>query len=298
MPGNLHGRALDYTIMITSHQPISNAAVLGDIEQEFLKVSSTDFKLEDWNTGYYQQVFVDWINSGTLCSVTGIEKFPYIAFTNGTTQALESFISHWRSRRLRVSRAEFQLPRVFAAYLGVDYCYLEDDDLSSNDFVIVSLPFSGNGSEYPGYQQLLEQCKNLSIPVCLDLAYIGIAHSMSIDLSHPAIAAVTTSISKPYSTMLRHGVRFTCDRWDDSAQNLTEVGILPRANIRVASSIMNKYGRDYIPLKYLTKSKKVCGELGIVHTNVVTLACGDDTVYKEFNRGGYTRICITNEIES
>lgn len=284
--------------MLKSHQPVTDRSVVSTIIDEFKYITKKEICLESWQADYHSDVYRTWISQGTLCKVTGLDNFSKFAFTGGTTPALESFVLHWPSRRLRISQAEFVLPRVFADYQQRNWCYLEHDLVQPDDFVIISLPFSGNGMWYTNFDQLLNDCAEKSVPVCLDLAYIGIAYDMQIDLSHPAIAAVTTSISKPYSTMLRHGIRFTKERWDDAAQNTTELGIVPRANIHVASKVMTKYGRDYIPDVYLAKTKAVCRELGLTETNVITLALGDSDLHREFVRGGYPRVCITDEIET
>lgn len=284
--------------MLLNHLPLTDAAIGISLQQAWTSLEMPQLRLDTWNTDHHLDVYQRWVQQGTHCGVIGVELYANRAFTQGSTGAIESFIMRWPQRRVRISRAEFFVARMLCQHQARPWRYLEDDELKPQDLVIVSVPFSGNGGLLPDYQTMLDRCHDIQVPVCLDLAYIGIASGLDINLDHPAVAAFTVSISKPISTLLRHGIRFTRERWDDVPQSFTEMAILPRANIAVASSLMTKYTRDYIPHKYLGRSHEVCKQLGLENTNVLSLALGDAESHNAFYRGGFYRVCITQELMS
>jgi hypothetical protein len=199
---------------------------------------------------------------------------------------------------MRFSQSEFVLGKVVSNNASINWAYIEDDDIRPGDAVLISLPFSGNGSRLPNYQLLIDTCNRLHVPVCLDLAYAGIGFDLEINVNEPCVVEVVSSVSKPFSPVLRHGIRYSKQRLDDNIQIASESGILPRINIDVSSRLLEKFSKDYIVDKYIQQYHRVCAELGLQHTNTITLAIGDLNRHKEFVRGGQVRICITDELLS
>ena len=72
------------------------------------------------------------------------------------------------------------------------WAYIEDDDISKNDAVIVSLPFSDYGAEHPDMQSMLDKCDELNVPVFIDCA----ASQPIIVFPSPLVAAVRASLPK------------------------------------------------------------------------------------------------------
>ena len=86
------------------------------------------------------------------------------------------------------------------------------------------------------------------IPVCLDLAYWGIAKNILIDLNQfPAIKEVTCSLSKPFYTLENHrvGVRFTKDYVDDGVSMLNEVKMQNNYSMALGVKYMKNFSPDY-----------------------------------------------------
>ena len=71
--------------------------------------------------------------------------------------------------------------------------------------------------------------------------------------------------------------------------------MVPRLGIGVANSLIDKYDFDYPWNTYGHLYEKVCKRLNLSQTNNVMFGIGGDE-YEEYNRAGYNRICLSEEI--
>jgi hypothetical protein len=283
--------------MILSHKPLGDPTV----EQEMFRllglVQSSQVSLDTWSTSTYTDSFVNWIKSGTYNQIQGLDEFKHAAYGDGATEGIQEFIHrHCVHRRIRFSQAEFIIGKIICKSAGVEFLHLESGPIEANDAVVMSLPFAGNGGIYPGYTDMIAECNQLGVPVLLDLAYYGISHGMSIDLTHPCITDVAFSLSKPMITQLRLGLRLTKAHQDDVQQANSDIKIYNRTSTFIGVQLMEKFPCDYIISKYLDKQLKVCNNLGITPSSTVTLATGNELEHKDFYRNGFYRICITDEL--
>ena len=282
--------------MILSHKPLTDPAVEQELFQLLGQIQSDQVSLKIWNTSTYIESFVDWIQASTYNQIHGLEAFGHRAYAHGAIEIIEEFINrHGSQRRIRFSEAEFVISKIACNSAGIEFLHLEAGPLASNDAVLVSMPFAGNGGVYPGYNDLIKQCNRLGVPMLLDVAYYGISHGMNIDLTPACITDVAFSLSKPLVTQLRLGLRLTRQRHDDVLQSNSDLKIYNRISAWLAVQLMKKFPCDYTISKYLDKQVNICNNLDIVPTATVTLALGDKR-HTEFYRNGFYRICITDEL--
>jgi hypothetical protein len=282
--------------MLKEHKPMHDVEVNRFILESFTQLTDKNLNLATWHTDNHLTIFKHWINSSTCRKIYGLHEFRYQALCSGTSQAIENFINRNQKRRLRFSRNEFVLSKIICNVNSVDWCCLEDQDITENDAVVISWPFSGNGGIYPGVQDLIKSCERYNVPVLVDAAYFGISSDIEIDVTSTCISDVCVSLSKPFSTMLRHGIRFTRLSHDDLLQNTSDQGIINRPAVVVSSKLMEQFDADYIVKKYLSRHKEICQYNNLTSTPTLTLAVGDKNIYSEFNRGDFVRVCITNEL--
>lgn len=284
--------------MLVAHKPIQDPVIMAAIADHLQTLNTDILDLERWDSQTHINIFDQWLKTGKHVKINGLDKFKHRALCNGSSAALSHFVYRNNHKRIRFSRNEFVLGRVVSNDGNIDWAYLEDDKIKSTDAVMVSVPFAGNGGQLPNYQQLIHTCNQLDVPVCVDLAYAGIGIDIQIDVDEKCIQEVVSSISKPFSSMLRHGIRYSKQRHDDNIQIASDTGILPRINIAIASKLLENFSKDFIVDKYINRYHKVCADLGLTETNTVTLALGDPDKHKEFVRGDQIRICITDELLS
>ena len=164
--------------------------------------------------------------------------------------------------------------------------------------MLISAPFSDFGCIHPEFEHLMNVCEVHDIPVCLDLAYWGIARHIHINLNDfPAIKEVTCSLSKPFFTLENHrvGVRFTREYVDDGISMLNEVKMANNYSMALGIEYMKNFSPDYNWEKYENEYIKICEEQDLVWCDTVIFGLGDDVRHAEFNRGvaGNYRVCVS-----
>ena len=95
-----------------------------------------------------------------------------------------------------MSRSDFILTKILCKTYQRNLSYLEDDWFREGDALIMSFPYSGNGSYYPEYENVLDTCDQLNIPVFIDGAYFGISKDINYPLQHDCVKDFSVSLSK------------------------------------------------------------------------------------------------------
>lgn len=284
--------------MIVGHKPLTDPLVQNEIFQSLKNIDADSVSLDNWSSLEYFNTFRQWILDSKYNVVHGLDQFQYHAYCAGTYDGIQSFIHrHVTSRRIRFSRAEFVGSKIISNHAGANWCYLEDSPLQKNDAVVLSLPFSGNGSYFSDYDRTMELCSELGIPVLLDLAYFGISSGINYNFSHSCISDLVFSLSKPMSTQLRLGIRMTRKYHDDVVQVLSDNKTFNRIAASVAIQLLNKFSHTWFVERYVPRQHIVCQQFDIHPTPTFTLALGNSQKHEQFWREGYHRICITDELQ-
>ena len=156
----------------------------------------------------------------------------------------------------------------------IDYPHHLEDQLDGIGLhaLIISAPFSDFGTMHHDFEHLMQVCKVHDIPVCLDLAYWGIAKHVHINLEkYPAIKEVTCSLSKPFHTLENHrvGVRFTRNYVDDGISMLNEVKMANNYSMALGVEYMKNFSPDYNWKKFRSAYEDICQEHDLVYTDTV-----------------------------
>ena len=281
--------------MKLNHDPLADRHVIDSIDRilrdiDLAKISSiTNFN--------HDKSWRSWIMNTPYNHVQGLDSFVYSAFVPGTTDAFGEFIARYPTRRIRVSRNDFVLTEILARSWNRTLLHLEDALLDQNDCVIISLPFSGNGSYYQHWNDLLDQADLFEVPVFLDAAYFGISHGIDYPLHRSCIKDFAISLSKPLAgNQLRLGIRFTKDNVDDGVTaGLIGSDIFDRLNAWISMQLLNEFSHAWIIDRYKPVSDTIVNQYNLVPTNTVTLALGNESMM-QFKRGDYIRVVISDEI--
>lgn len=259
-------------------------------------------QLKDVSLDEYTNTFREWINYSEDKSLKGLDQFKHADYTQGTSQTFDNFaIKNLHKRQLVALDGEFQYHRCISKFAEFKQLrHIHPDFLYGKDLhaLIISAPFSDYGTIHPEFENIMEVCEYFNIPVCLDLAYWGIAKHVHIDLdAFPCIKEVTCSLSKPFYTLENHrvGVRFTRDYQDDGISMLNEVKMQNNHSMSLGVEYMKRFSPDYNWIKYKEDYERVCHENDLVWTDTVIFGLGDEDRHAEFNRGvphNY-RVCIS-----
>jgi hypothetical protein len=283
--------------MKISHDPILDTEIIKETQTILKNINYNSLNLNIWNIENYFSIFKNWIVSSTYNKVLGLEQFNVIAYSCGALESIVSFVHrHAVKKRLRFSKAEFIASKIASNHCNATYLFLEDGKIRKNDAVIISLPFAGNGDHYPNYDLLINRCNELKVPVLIDVSYFGISSGIKIDLNNECITDVVFSLSKPISVQLRLGIRFCKTDNDDLVQVNSNGKLFNRLSATIGIELMKKFSHNWLVEKYLPRYKSICEKNILQQTPTFTLATSNDIKYKEFERNGFNRICVTQEI--
>ena len=265
---------------------------------EYIRQACTDDCLNDAGIqDQFLNTYVDWIKDSKLNSFKGLENFPVTAYSNGTTESFDKFYMENNQRRLRCFRGEYM--DHMATWKGIcpDWKYIDDEPLTENDAVVVSLPFSDTGDVHPQMERLLAQCTEKGIPVLIDCAFVGICHDITFDFNRPCITDIAFSLSKTFPVAnMRIGMRLSRLDNDDSLLVHKKTNYTNRLGSAVGILLMNHYSVDHNYNMWHTTQEKFCEQLGIVPSKSVIFGIGNEQ-YQEYNRGGPgNRLCFAKWI--
>ena len=258
--------------------------------------NSSKYDFEQLKLEYFN-VFKQFLSSPHKLS--GISSYKYSCFTQGTTESFTHFYIRYRNKnRLRLARGEyFYHQMIKSMYYPMRFDWLEDDELKQGDVLVISAPFSDTCDLYPNLEQILCECDEKEIPVLLDLAYLNIAIDMEIDLSHPCLEYVVSSLSKVFPVEnYRIGIRLQKEMFEDPLYviNETNYNYINMCSLYLGLGMMNQFEPDYIYNKYKSKQQEYCTLLDIEPASCVYFGLDLDNKFPEYNRGReHNRLCFS-----
>jgi len=238
-----------------------------------------------------------WITSSKNNKIIGLEKFPFLTYINGTTQAFESFLIKHNNKRIRCFPGEFMFHKMLSRNANINFKYITNESpLQKNDAFIISLPFSDTGNIHSKHEESLKFCEINNIPVLIDCAYFGVCANIEINLNFSCIEVITFSLSKTFPVeYLRIGIRFTKQDDDDAIDVYNKLGITNKLSASIGLMLIKNYSVDYNFNTYRNKQITICNSMRLQPSNCVIFGLGNDE-YKEYNRGNkLNRVCLSKK---
>ena len=257
----------------------------------------TQHQYQELSIEEYAHCFRTWLEHSTNKQIIGLKEFNHAEFSQGTSQTFDQFVIRHANRQIVYFAGEFQYHRCISKNVKHRLLYCAEN-LTAEQALIISLPFSDTGNQHECFEQILKTCNNLKIPVCLDLAYWGIAKDLNIDLNqYPCISEITCSLSKPFWKLETHrvGIRFSRDYLDDGICMLNEVKMANVFSMSLGVWFMNKFDNSYNWRRYSDRYYTVCNQLNLKTTNTLIFGLGDKLRHSDYYRGleNNYRICIS-----
>ncbi len=243
--------------------------------------------------------YKEWILSTKNNSISGLDKFNALAFSNGTTEAFDKFYLKHKNRRLRYFKGEYMYHIASGKAYFDNVALIEDDEIRSNDVVIFSLPFADNGAEHPLTEDILNACEQLNVPVLIDCCYFGVCGDMKFNFDYNCIEEVVFSLSKNFPVQhLRIGMRLTRTDNDDPLFVYNKNKYVNRLGAAVGEQLIDRYSPDYNYNTYRDVQELFSKQLGVMPTKCVFFATSTDR-FPEYNRGtGSNRLCFSKYLNS
>jgi len=261
---------------------IKDPAVLATIDSVNYRGSLEDNFLTD----KFCQKYLSWIKSSTSNTLLNLDQFPYYVFSNGTTQAFEMFYIKNKNRRFRCFRGEYIYHQLAWRNNWPNWKFIEDEDIDTNDAVIISLPFSNTGNKHHLTDEILKICNQLNVPVLIDCVYFGACENIEFDFSYQCITDVTFSLSKTFPVAnARIGMRLTKIDDDDLMFVYDKINYNNRLSAQLGIELIQNFSPDYIPKKYKSLQVDFSSELNLNLSNTVLFGLDTQNLYPAYNRG-------------
>lgn len=233
--------------------------------------------------------YKDWILSTTLNSITGLDNFNFLVYSNGTSQSFDMFYIKNKDRRFRCFKGEYLYHQLAWRNNWKSWKYIDDEPIHKNDAVVISLPFSDTGNKHFLMDQLLRDCELLKVPVLVDCAYFGICKNINFNFNYDCITDVVFSLSKTFPVAnARIGIRFSKVDDDDLMFVYQKMDYTNKLGAHLGNKLIEHFSPDYIHNKYNDKQTMCCNILGITPSNTVIFGIDSSKKYNEYNRGSIT----------
>lgn len=247
----------------------------------------------------YFNTYKEWMFS--THDINGHEQYDKYCYTHGTTESFSQFYIRYRNaKRLRLKKGDYFYHSMMHKLWYVDnFAWLDDDDIKEGDVLVISVPFSQTGDVPAELEKILNQCDEKSVPVMLDMAYLNISKGLEVNLDHPCIEYITSSLSKVFPLELnRVGIRIQKKKFEDQLYVINEDGYnyINLQNCYVATRLMEQFPADYIYNKYLPKQKQMCEDLDLMPSRCVIFGLDTKqkhTQYKRRHDDVHARLCFS-----
>jgi histidinol-phosphate/aromatic aminotransferase/cobyric acid decarboxylase-like protein len=233
-------------------------------------------------------------------NINGIEKFNSLSYCNGTTEAFDKFYHKHMHRKLRFLRGEYFYHQIMAKRFFKESSFIDDpNDISNDDVVVMSVPFSDTGNVPEHYNDIMTQCEKNNIPVLLDMAYISLAVKLDINVDYQCIDTITTSLSKVFPVAhWRIGMRMQKENLDDTLDAYEMNSYLNTHAVNVGHQLIKQYPADYSFNKYRQQQLSFCNMLDIKPSDSFIFGIDQFNKHPEYNRGGPSnRFCFSKHFQ-
>jgi len=262
-------------------------------------VNPSKYLRDPWVVKRFEEYFSIWLKACPRYRFKGLDDFKHSCFSQGSQEYFLNFYITHRNRRFRIFKGEYWWHMEVWKKLGLNWAYIEDDDIDANDVVIISCPFARIGDEHPRQKELIEQCEKIGVPVMLDFIYLPNTtfDYLQIDLTPTCIKSLSFSLSKTFTVAnARVALRMTREKVNDPMQISNDENVSNRLATGLGLECMQRFKIDYMVEKYHSEQIHWCKKLGLTPTKVVHFAEGKPYTdigrmngkrfYSEFNDQG------------
>ena len=141
------------------------------------------------------------------------------------------------------------------------------------DVVVISYPSCITTGMIDGFDDLLDRCDKIGVPVHIDGAWFGQCRNVVLDVSHPAIKTVSVSLSKAFGMgSQRIGIRYSRERNVGPISIMNDFDYANVSDMWIGVNMMETLGADYWWKTYGALYSKVCTDFGLTEANSIHVA--------------------------
>jgi hypothetical protein len=224
--------------------------------------------------------YKSWILDSKNAPILGLENFDY-AVTDGITGAYPNFEYAYPHLETVVFQAEYPYHRD----TGAKVIY-HSTELQKGQKLIISLPFAAHGMVHYLYDNIIQICNNLDIPVFVDMAYFGACKFDCVNLDHPCIKFVAFSLSKAFATgRCKIGLCFYKKTKDLPMTVCNKYQYVNHVSMSIHNNLLDSFSADYIYNTYVEKQHLIAKYFNFEPSNTVFLGYNyDKSLWGSFDR--------------
>lgn len=242
-------------------------SIINDISEYIEEYTRLPFDVSQLTK--FTNSFSDWVN------IPDLIKYD-VDFSNGTTQAFDSFYFRHRAKRFRCFVGEYFYHIKTWQSNNVNWKFITDDmPLITGDAVIVSFPFCDTGNFW-NLKNILETCESLNIPVLIDMCYYPLTNGKSIDLTYNCIDTIAFSLSKTFPVAnYRIGVRYTRPGLVDGQKLHHKINYNNTLSAFLGNKLLNTFSPTYMQDTYKNQQIEACNYFNLRPSDSVIFSIGD-----------------------
>jgi len=234
--------------------------------------------LNPWIVQEFEQQFKSWIAGGTRYKLHNFDLFTYVGYSAGSQESFINLYLTNKDRRFRIFKGDYWWHIDIWNSVGIQWAFVEDDDIQPNDMCVCSYPFALTGDKHQNFDWLVDECNRVGVKLLVDFIYLPNSdNAVDIDLSADCIEQITFSLSKTFPVQCaKIAVRMCKTKPRDPLQIINDENVCNRLATGLALDIINEFPVDYNVIKYWDQQQHWCNKLGLNATKVVHFARGDD----------------------
>lgn len=226
----------------------------------------------------FYEAIIPFLNSSEHFKIDDTSRFTKIDYCAGSQEAFLNYMMLNFNKRLRLFKGDYWWHLGICDSLGIEWDWIEDDDLKEGDFVICSCPFALTGHPHVQLLEILDICEHKGIEVLLDFIYMpNYQDNYTIALGYECINTCTFSFSKTFPMQTaKVGVRLQKKATVDPLSISNAENIENRLGLGLGLEIIESFPINYMVNNYQDLQTKWCNILGLKPAGVVHFAHGED----------------------
>lgn len=234
-------------------------------------------------TPYFLQVIDQWVKSHKHVQYLGLDQFTCHNAILGTTHQLDE-LHYLYGNRIVTLPGEYKYHRRLTDFtVRTVSC---PGDLAANDVFVVSYPSCITTGVVENFDEWLQRCLELNIPVHIDGAWFGQCRNFVFDVSHPAVKSVSVSLSKALGMgSQRIGIRYTREKTTGPISIMNDFRYCNVSDMWLGANMIDHFGPDFWWNAYSAEYAKVCKDFDLIEANSFHVAFRADHTGQKHQMG-------------
>ena len=202
-----------------------------------------------------------------LNQVQGLQSLPVQDTILGCNHSIDALIMQYGLDSLQIFEHDYK----YYSRLNINKTWAKPGSLVHDSPVLMAAPSPGYLDLHPNFDQILDEALEKKCAVHLDCAWLGAARNINLDLTHPAIASVSMSLSKSMDMYWnRIGVRYSRIQDDTNAVSVyNQHNLIHELPMIMALVYLRQIPPDHVWNHYASEYDRLCVQLKLRPTKMV-----------------------------